>query len=243
MRTNAFAIHDEAHVFPDDGGADIVGYRIVREVASITQHRVLFRGVLRGDGARRWIGRDRLLGRHALIVDHPAPRQILGWPGNVGGMASALTSRRSRVAGVVVAASAALLLSGCEKPAPGVSVFSGTTTEWRQAVCWAFESEALEPGDCAQDLLTEASSGDVVARIPVVPGDTIGISVDPTVAEAGWTPVIGQQRLTSTPLDTTYYRFTYPDLQEVPAEGVLLQVVAGRGESTKGIWVFRLDPA
>ena len=162
----------------------------------------------------------------------------------MAGTASPLTSRRSRVVGaIVVAASAALLLSGCEKPAPGISVFSGTSTEWREAVCWAFESDALEPGECAQELLTEASSGEVVARVPVVPGDTIGISVDPTVADAGWTPVIGQQRLTSTPLETTYYRFTYPDLQEVPAEGVLLQVVAGRGESTKGIWVFRLDRA
>lgn len=159
-------------------------------------------------------------------------------------MAPSRSNRRSQLAGaVVVAASAVLLLSGCDKPAPGISVFSGTATEHRQAVCWSFESEALEPGDCAQDLLTEASAGDAVARIPVVPGDTIGISVDPKVAEAGWTPVIGQQRLTTTPLETTYYRFTYPDLQEVPADGVLLQVVAGRGESTRGIWVFRLDRA
>ncbi|MGA0208718.1 MAG: hypothetical protein ACO3YU_02505 [Candidatus Nanopelagicales bacterium] len=159
-------------------------------------------------------------------------------------MPRAHSGRGSRAAAVtVVALAAAVLLSGCEKPAPGVSVFSGTTTEHRQAVCWAFESNALEPGDCAQELLTQASAGDVVARIPVVPGDTIGISVDPSVAEAGWTPVIGQQRLTTTPLDTTYYRFTYPDLQEVPADGVLLQIVAGRGESTRGIWVFRLDRA
>lgn len=179
-----------------------------------------------------------------MIVDHPALRQVLGWPGNVVGMASPLTSRRSRAAGAaVVAISAALLLSGCEKPSPGISVFSGTATQWREAVCWSFDAEALEPGDCAQDLLTEASSGEVVARIPVVPGDTIGISVEPKVADAGWTPVIGQQRLTTTPLDTTYYRFTYPDLQEVPADGVLLQIVAGRGEMTKGIWVFRLDRA
>lgn len=159
-------------------------------------------------------------------------------------MPSSLVARRSRLAGAaVLGAAAVLLLSGCEKPAPGVSVFSGTSTEWREAVCWAFDAEALEPGDCAQELLTEASARDVVARIPIVPGDTIGISVDPKVADAGWTPVIGQQRLTSTPLDTTYYRFTYPDLQEVPADGVLLQIVAGRGESTKGIWVFRLDRA
>jgi len=150
---------------------------------------------------------------------------------------------RRLVALAATAAAAGLLLTGCEKPAPGVSVFSGTTTEWREAVCWAFESSSLEPGDCAQDVITEASTGDGVARIPVLPGETIGISVDPKVAEQGWTPVIGQQRLTSTPLETTYFRFTYPDLQELPADGVLLQVVAGRGESTKGIWVFRLDRA
>ena len=177
-------------------------------------------------------------------MDHRVIRRACGSPGTVGDMPPALSTRASRAAAsVAIAAAAVLLLAGCEKPAPAISVFSGTTTENRQAVCWAFESDALEPGNCAQDLLTEASAGDVVARIPVVPGDTIGISVDPTVAKAGWTPVIGQQRLTSNPLDTTYYRFTYPDLQEVPADGVLLQIVAGRGESTRGIWVFRLDPA
>ena len=178
------------------------------------------------------------------IVDHRALSCALGLPGNVVDMTTLRVGQRTRFTGAaLIAVSAALLLTGCEKPAPGVSVFSGTTTEHRQAVCWAFESDALEPGNCAQELLTEASAGDVVARIPVVPGDTVGISVDPKVAEAGWTPVIGQQRLTSTPLDTTYYRFTYPDLQEVPADGVLLQIVAGRGESTRGIWVFRLDRA
>jgi len=159
-------------------------------------------------------------------------------------MRSLSVSRPRRVVALAATAAAAgLLLTACEKPAPGVSVFSGTTTEWREAVCWAFEADALEPGDCAQDVITEASTGDGVARIPVLPGETIGISVDPKVAEQGWTPVIGQQRLTSTPLETTYFRFTYPDLQELPADGVLLQVVAGRGESTKGIWVFRLDRA
>ena len=95
----------------------------------------------------------------------------------------------------------------------------------------------------SQSLIAEASTGDNVPRIPVVPGETIGISVDPVVADSGWSPVIGQQRLVSTPLETTYYRFTYPDLQEIPPDGVLLQVVAGRGDAAKGIWVFRLERA
>jgi hypothetical protein len=149
-------------------------------------------------------------------------------------------TRRIALAAATVAA-ASLVLTGCEKPAPGVSVFAGTTTKYQEAVCWAFDAESLAPGDCAQDVITEASTGEALANIPVVPGETIGISVDPKVADAGWSPVIGQQRLTSTPLDTTYYRFTYPDLQEIPADGVLLQIVAGRGDSAKGIWVFRLQ--
>jgi hypothetical protein len=54
---------------------------------------------------------------------------------------------------------------------------------------------------------------------------------------------VGNQRLTSTPITSTYYRFTFPELQEIPAEGLLLQIVAGSDANTRGIWVFKLDPA
>ncbi len=149
--------------------------------------------------------------------------------------------RRGIASIVVIAAAAALTLTACEKPAPGVSVFAGTTTKFQEAICWAFDSPALEPGDCAQSLIAEASTGDNVPRLPVVPGETIGISVDLGGRRIIKKPKIGQQRLVSTPLETTYYRFTYPDLQEIPPDGVLLQVVAGRGDAAKGIWVFRLE--
>lgn len=102
--------------------------------------------------------------------------------------------------------------------------------------------DQLEPGMCAQDVVTAAISGDRVARIPVSPGQTIGISVDPVVADAGWSPVVGTQRLTSEPLKTLYFRFAYPELQEVPKDGLDLQIVAGVGDKTKGIWVFKLVP-
>lgn len=135
-----------------------------------------------------------------------------------------------------------VLLAGCEKPNPGATVVSGTSSAWREAVCWAHTGDALEPGSCAQDLIERAAAGGTVAEIPVLPGDTVGISVDPVVADTGWFPVIGNQRLTTRPVTSTYYRFTFPDLQEVPADGTLLQVVAG-GEATRGIWVFKLVPA
>ena len=133
-------------------------------------------------------------------------------------------------------------LTACEKPAPGVSVVSGMTSAHRAALCWSFDGEPLSAETCAQDVVTQALEGADVARIPVIPGDVIGISVDPVVADAGWFPVIGSQRLTQQPITSTYYRFTYPDLQEVPANGVSLQVVAGN-DGTQGLWVFQLVPS
>jgi hypothetical protein len=135
-----------------------------------------------------------------------------------------------------------LALAACEKPAPGVSVVSGMTSAYRAALCWSFDGEPLSAETCAQDVVTEALDGADVARVPVIPGQVIGISVDPVVADAGWFPVIGSQRLTQQPITSTYYRFTYPDLQEVPADGVSLQVVAG-ADGTLGLWIFQLIPS
>lgn len=228
MRAQPLAIHRETEEVADKCSAYVVNHRIMSQVTRGSEDCVVAYSAC---GA----------GCHGPILAHRRPADDSGWPGTVQPMGIVHAVGRRRAAAITLIAASGLLLAGCEKPGPGVSVFAGTTTEYREAVCWAFESDALEPGDCAQDLITEASTGEGVARVPVVPGETIGISVDPKVADAGWTPVIGQQRLTSTPLETTYFRFTYPDLQEVPQEGVLLQIVAGRGESTKGIWVFRLN--
>jgi len=146
------------------------------------------------------------------------------------------------VAFAALASAAVFALTACEKPGPGVSVFSGTSTEHNQALCWSFSGETLEPDQCAQDVVEGALAGRGVSSIPIIPGSTVGISVDPTVADAGWVPVIGSQRLVETPITSTYFRFAFPDLQEVPPSGVSLQIVAGSGEITRGIWVFRLIP-
>jgi hypothetical protein len=134
------------------------------------------------------------------------------------------------------------LVTACTKPSPGISVVSGTTTEHRGAVCWTYDKPRLEPGMCTQDAVTAAVSGESAARIPISPGQTVGISVDPIVADAGWTPVIGNQPLSSTPLRSLYFRFALPELQPVPAEGLDLQIIAGQGDQPKGYWVFKLTP-
>ena len=147
-----------------------------------------------------------------------------------------------RVALLAAACASVLALSACEKPSPGATVFSGQTSAHSAALCWSFTTESLDSSACAQDVVENALRGSGVGTIPVVPGETIGISVDTVVAKEGWTPVVGNQRLLQTPTTSTYFRFSFPDLQEVPEEGLPLQIVAGSGDTTKGIWIFRLIP-
>lgn len=152
-------------------------------------------------------------------------------------------SRTRRAMAVGLAAASVFALAGCDKPAPGATVFAGTTSKHQEALCWAFDAPQLAPGACAQDIVTGAVSGDRVAQIPVVPGETVGISVDPVVADTGWFVAIGNQRLTQDPITSTYYRFQFPSLQQVPADGFALQIIAGRDTRTRGIWVFKLVPS
>jgi len=141
------------------------------------------------------------------------------------------------IAGVAVLA---LGLTACEKPNPGATVFSGTTSQFRQAACWAFDADSLDANSCAQDVVGAAASGAQTASIPVVPGQVIGISVDPVVADAGWSPRINGQNLVPSPITSTYFRFTFPEFQQVSEDGLIMEIVAGKDEKTRGIWIFKL---
>ncbi len=141
------------------------------------------------------------------------------------------------LAGVAVLA---LGLTACEKPNPGATVFSGTSSQSRQAACWGFDGASIDANACAQDVIEAAASGKQTAEVRTVPGQVIGISVDPVVADAGWSPRINGQSLAPTPITSTYFRFTFPEFQEIPEDGLLMEIVAGKDEQTRGIWVFKL---
>ncbi len=147
---------------------------------------------------------------------------------------------------VMVLAGSALLAAGltaCDKPNPGASVFSGTTSQWRMAACWSGTSAPIDVNKCARDVVDNAKSGVTVGTVPVVPGQVIGISVDPVVADAGWTAKVNNQSITPAPITSTYFRFTFPDLSAVPAEGIVMTIVAGKDGATKGMWLFKIVPA
>lgn len=130
-------------------------------------------------------------------------------------------------------------LTSCSKHNPGATVWSGTSSAHREALCWS-EDAAVTPDNCAQDIVAGAMTGPDVAEISVQKEQTLGISVDPKVAEKGWYIAIGGTRINENPITSTYYRFAFP-VESVPAEGYTLQVVAqGTGSATRGLWLFRL---
>jgi hypothetical protein len=153
------------------------------------------------------------------------------------------SSRRSVAIGLL--ALSPLVLAGCEKPNPGVTVWSGTSSEHVPAACWQHEEgEPLGAADCAQDVVERARQGTGVTTIDVRPGATVGISVDPVVAEGGWSVQIGGQAL-ATGLTETYYRFSFPQNISAGGEGFVMEITAQAeaGTGNRGLWFFRLLPS
>ncbi len=146
---------------------------------------------------------------------------------------------KSRLLATASAGVLAFTLTACEKPNPGVTVWSGTNSEHREAICWT-EQDAITPEECAQSIVLSALNDPEVATIPVLADQTVGISVDPDVAELGWFVAVGGQRFNDGAIYSTYYRFTFPKVS-IPEGGYDMQVIAqGKGNATRGIWVFKL---
>ena len=140
----------------------------------------------------------------------------------------------------VAAVGALLAVSACEKPAPIVTVVSGSESVWTEASTWCFEGQTGD--ECA-----ERATG--TTRLPVRAGETVGVDVDKELADGGWylelsAPGGGeeQQPQRSEPQQGHYFSFTAPSL----AEGRMLALTVsavGEGEEPRGEWSFRLTPA
>jgi hypothetical protein len=157
-----------------------------------------------------------------------------------------------RVALAVVVGATAFALSGCEAPNPAATVFSGSSSANREALCWSSEPDrAFDSSDCLindKDLDGEgkalAELVDYLAIIEVVPEDTIGISVDPEVAETGWSVTLNGKPLSSELITTTYYRFSLAEraFRQGPIE-MRIFAATEDGELTRGYWVYQLSLA
>jgi hypothetical protein len=163
-----------------------------------------------------------------------------------------MPARRSRTTTAVVLATLLLggALAGCDKPAPGATVVSGSTSAYREALCWSFDGSPYDDQDCSVDTSTATSKADVlrtlddyVATIPVNAGEPVGISVDNAVADAGWRVTINSRPLHRGLITDTYFRFVVPPQALRNDDSAELQIQAASDEPGKarGFWVFRLQ--
>lgn len=148
-----------------------------------------------------------------------------------------------RLAVLTLAAATATTLAACEKPNPGVTVFSGTSSQRAQAICWSPDAtQSVTAKGCAADIVSKAAAGGEVPIVNVVPGSTVGISVDPVVADHGWIPAVNGQQLSETPITSTYFRFTFPDLTQSSSGFELrIQAVGESAKDLRGLWVYKLS--
>lgn len=159
---------------------------------------------------------------------------------------------RTPLKALALAVVALLVLAGCEKPKPTVTLVSGDTSVRAEAVCWTQDgTPAIGSEGCTQDDLVAAVQSAGLPTLPVTPGSTFGISVDSEVADAGWYAAIivdGQaQQLVNSVINKRYWRFTFPDSArgQFPAGGYVMQVTAAGATSgsERGLWFFTLTDA
>ena len=148
--------------------------------------------------------------------------------------ADAHTERVRRIVVAGLCSGGAVLLSGCGvESEPLVTVFSpGSGSVTVSPQCWS-PDEVVSEQDCA----TTSNLG----RIEVQPGATIGVNVDPEIAELGWVPAVGGERLVAQDLGGTYYRFALSEANFAEIAEPALEVYAvDDDQKTRGLWVVEL---
>lgn len=149
-----------------------------------------------------------------------------------------MTARPLAVAGRLGAVVAvALALAGCQRPAPTVTVVSGTSSVNKEADTWCFPGQSEARGNCAR---RDTS----VASLAVAPGQRVGVDVDKQVKQRGWLVELsaqgGQPQSSDVLTDKQYFTFTAPN-----AGGTLRLVVravdpSNPGTGSTGQWTFDL---
>ena len=154
-----------------------------------------------------------------------------------------------RLLRVVVAGALVAVVSGCQAPAPAVTVFSGSTSDHREAVCWSADSTQVDLKQCLSVARDDAQRRDELqaglGSVPVRSDATIGVSVDPEVAERGWYVTLGTNRVNVEPIRDTYYRLSLPAAIVEQGDSVPLYVLSVDGDQTDvttGVWTFELVP-
>ena len=144
-----------------------------------------------------------------------------------------------KVTAVALSIALALGFTACEKPKPQITVTSGTSSVAASALCWS-DQAPLDTTACSKVIGEMTKPTADLPVITLMRDQTIGISVDPTVAKYGWNIRLADQNINPTTIKSTYYRFTNP-LGSSPANGQYLLVLANsQAQGARGIWLLKV---
>jgi hypothetical protein len=153
-----------------------------------------------------------------------------------------MTARPGLLAGLTAAVSL-VVLSGCSKPTPIVSVVSSGTTVHTDATLFCFEGQSIAEKDCRTE------TGRLPTVVKVKPGQQVGIDVSKELAESGWVVVLpGQgegQDQSSGKQESHYLTFTPQFTQQSPQVDLDVRMLddGDTAKPTIGLWRFVLVPA
>lgn len=157
-----------------------------------------------------------------------------------------MQARRRLVA--TLGASVALVgLTGCQKPTPIVSLYSGGKTVHDDAFSYCFDGQdpAKEPG--AQGACRfDTAAGRTPVVLKVRPGDEVIVDVDKDLADAGWFVALrGTQGQSSRAATQSEHVTTFqPDFSQSPTFTVEVQKLQSARDGAKavGVWQFTIVP-
>lgn len=147
-----------------------------------------------------------------------------------------MTGRRPFVTALTGAA-LLLVLAGCEKPTPAVTLQSGNDTGRTEAALFCTSVAALEAQKCAE-------SPERVQIIRAAPGARINVSVDKALTKTGWYLVDADAKQRSAVQDTHHFSLT-ADFANRPTSGIInleirsLDRVADTAR-VLGVWKFQV---
>ncbi len=134
--------------------------------------------------------------------------------------------RRPRAAALLCLPVALVLLAGCEKPTPEVTVQGGGTSLRTEPLRYNLDGKTVE----------NRNGPKVLA---VRPGQTVNISVDKKVADAGWLVLLGN-KITRIDRGQHHYAFPAPDFANEPEVSLVVFQQPPSGGDATGSWIFTL---
>jgi hypothetical protein len=138
--------------------------------------------------------------------------------------------RRGILLVVLVAVSGLLLLAGCQQPTPGVTLQSGSRVVRDDATAYIRGGKEVRGSGAVKVLTTRA-------------GDLVGIDVDRSIADRGWSVHITANGANQTTLNSPSLKGLHHFSFNVGSAttDVVVSELAADG-SPQGLWAFTIQP-